>query len=234
MNEEELKQIIAQIEEQKIYKNWKELCEVVGWSNMGGSTKKKYCKLLSNICKYHKEGHKIIIEEIYEEPLSIINGRETNKKNYPQYVIEEKYNKSIGIYKIILNNKIYIGSTIQGFRLRFLHHINKDNPLPTKEMLDNGATFEILQICDDMTENEIRHIEDNWIQEYRNNSKWEVVNNLSNVQIKGETPQKYKKIKVREEDYETCIQILQSFGIKIEGLLKDYSKEELKNKIDKK
>ena len=234
MNEEELKQIIAQLEKQKIYKNWKELCEAVGWINMGGSTKKKYCKLLSNICKYHKEGHKLVIEEIYEEPSSIINGRERNKKNYPQYAIEEKYNKSIGVYKIVLNNQIYIGSTIRGFRIRFLNHIKKDNPLPTKEMLDNGATFEILQICDGMTENEIRHIEDNWIREYRNNSKWEVMNSLSNVQIKGETPQKYKKIKVREEDYETCIQILLSFGIILDDSLKDYSKEELKNKIDKK
>lgn len=228
MSEEEIKQIITQLKKQKEYKNWKELCEAVGWNNMGGSTKKKYLKILDSICEFYKNGQKIIIEEIYEDPLLIKNGRERNKKNYPQYVIEEKYNKSIGIYKIVLNNKIYIGSTIQGFRLRFLHHINKDNPLPTKEMLDNGATFEILQLCDGMTENEIRHVENNWIQEYRNDSEWEVVNSLSNVQIKGETPQKYKKIKVREEDYETCIQILQSFGIK------DYTKEELKNKIDKK
>lgn len=223
-----------QLKKQKEYKNFKELCNSLKWNTMGGSTRKKYYKLLNNICKYHKVGNKIIIEEIYEESLLIKNERKRIKKNYPQYVIEEEYNHSIGIYKIVLNNKIYIGSTIQGFRVRFLHHISKDNPLPTKEMLDNGATFEILQLCDGMTENEIRHIENNWIQEYRNDSEWEVVNSLSNVQIKGETPQKYKKIKVREEDYETCIQILQSSGIKVEGLLKDYSKEELKNKIDKK
>lgn len=51
--------------EKKTYKSWKELCETMDWSNKGGNTKKKYLKQLESLCKYHKDGNSIVIEEIY-------------------------------------------------------------------------------------------------------------------------------------------------------------------------
>ena len=225
MNEEETKQIITQLEKQKIYKSWRELCEAMGWKYMGGSTRKKYLKRLESLCRYYKDGNKFIIDKIYEEPLPIEDNRGKTRhkqKHYEQYLPNEKYNCSIGVYKITLDNQIYIGSTKVGFRTRFIQHIANNLP-KTKEMLDNGGTFDILQICDGMEENEIRHIEQQWIEEYRNNPDWIVVNSLDHVSIKGEKhnkqikskKQKYKKIKVKEEDYNKVIELLLSNNIDV-------------------
>ena len=132
--------------------------------------------------------------------------------NYYIGRLDNKKDKSIGVYKIILDNQIYIGSTKVGFRERFIAHMSKFNTLPTKEMLDNGATFEILQICDGMSENEIRHIEDNWIQEYRNNSEWKVINELKSVGIKGERQYKpkYTKVRINENDIDRAMELLKN------------------------
>lgn len=159
------------------------------------------------------------------------NGRNTNytirkvgepKVKFPNLLIEEQYYESIGVYKIVLNNEIYIGSTISGFKNRFLSHRGIGNRLKTRKMLlEQGATFEILQICDDMSENEIRHIEQQWIEEYRNNPDWEVINIDDHVKIKGEQHGKSqnipdnKMIRVKREDYDRALEILEREGIEI-------------------
>ena len=183
-----------------------------------GGSKTKQMKAIESLYKVEQKGRKYILIEKYDTPKEIEDNRGKAKKDYPQYVIEDKYDKSIGVYKITLDNQIYIGSTVVGFRERFISHISKFNTLPTKKMLDNGATFEILQICDGMTENEIRHIEDTWIEEYRSNPKWEVVNELKNVAIKGEhrdnKPKcKYTKVKINKNELDKTIELLKSNGI---------------------
>ena len=159
------------------------------------------------------------------------NGRNANytirkvgepKVKFPNLLIEEQYYESIGVYKIVLNNEIYIGSTIAGFKNRFLTHRGVGNKLKTRKMLlEQGATFEILQICDGMSENEIRHIEQQWIEEYRNNPDWEVINIDDHVKIKGEQHGKSqnipdnKMIRVKREDYDRALEILEREGIEI-------------------
>ena len=228
MNEEETKQIITQLEKQKIYKNWKELYEAMDWNNIGGDTKKKYLKILNSICEFHKDGQKIIIDNIYNNPLPIVDNRGKHKrcignarKEYKEYKIEKRYDNSIGIYKITLDRNIYIGSTVKGFRGRFLQHRKKGNRLITKNMLEQGAIFEMIQICDGMEENEIRYIEQQWIEEYRNNPDWEVINIDDHVKIKGEQHGKSqnipdnKMIRVKREDYDRALEILEREGIEI-------------------
>lgn len=61
--------------EKKAYKNWKELCKDMNWETTRGNTKNKYLKILNSLCKYHKEGNKFIIEEIYKEPKPIEDNR---------------------------------------------------------------------------------------------------------------------------------------------------------------
>lgn len=54
--------------EVKIYKNWKELCEEVGWNpNVRGAYKQARIKDLNIACNWHKEGNKIVITEILGE-----------------------------------------------------------------------------------------------------------------------------------------------------------------------
>ena len=76
------------------YKNWKALCNEVGWKgNNRGCYKKSREKDLDNVCKWYKEGHKIIIEEVFGE--------------LPQEEDKRKYNKNTGNstskYKIVDN-----------------------------------------------------------------------------------------------------------------------------------
>lgn len=61
--------------EVKTYKNYKELCQAMKWKPTGGDTKVKNLKILESICKYHKEGYKFIIEEIYDKPKPIEDNR---------------------------------------------------------------------------------------------------------------------------------------------------------------
>ena len=67
--------------EKKIYKNYKSLCEAMGWKPTGGDTKAKHIKELESMCRYHKEGNKFIIEEIYKESKPIADNRGKTKGN---------------------------------------------------------------------------------------------------------------------------------------------------------
>ena len=121
--------------EQKTYKNYKELCKAMNWSTTGGNTKTKYLKELTSICKWHKEGNKIVIDEIYEEQKKIVDNRGNNGSN-PKYLFsvlplldeyilkisEGKEGQTIttsinGIINYIFNvNEIKIMSTIEYFK----------------------------------------------------------------------------------------------------------------------
>ena len=68
--------------EMKIYKNWKELCEEVGWNpKNGGTYKQSRLKELDTICRYHKEGNKFVIDEIFGELSEETNKRANNGGN---------------------------------------------------------------------------------------------------------------------------------------------------------
>lgn len=54
--------------EEKTYRNYKELCYAMDWNISTGNSKKAQFKELECLCDYHKEGQKIIINEIYEIP----------------------------------------------------------------------------------------------------------------------------------------------------------------------
>lgn len=50
----------------QFFKNQRELCEFMGWKFIDSTNSKKaQLKTLSTICSWHKQGHKIIIDEVY-------------------------------------------------------------------------------------------------------------------------------------------------------------------------
>lgn len=66
--------------ELRVYKNWKELCEEVGWNpNVRGTYKKARLKELDTICNWHKNGNKIIITEVFGEVSKETDKRANNK-----------------------------------------------------------------------------------------------------------------------------------------------------------
>lgn len=108
--------------EEKTYKNYKAICEVMGWKIATGNTKISQLKQLECLCKYHKEGNKFIIEKIYDDPLDKIDNR-GKKAEYGEHIdkliIHEcsiKNNFDIG------ENKILLSPTTLFLRLNMINH----------------------------------------------------------------------------------------------------------------
>ena len=192
------------------YKNYKAICEAMGWKPVGGDTKVKHLKELESICKYHKDGYKFIIEEIYEAPLPIVDNRKEYLKFESFKVDENKFNNK-GVYMIRLNNEVYIGSTTYGFRKRFMQHKNnwKQNMPYTEDLIKRGGVFSILHDMTDIEDIElIRMVEEEYILFYTHETDYDVINRRINTPV-SEKPKKskikYKSIKIEEEYYEQMI-----------------------------
>lgn len=217
----ELSMKFENLHEGMVIKNYKELCKLLGIKEQGGSSKKIQFKELDRYCSYHKDGHKIIIDKIYNEIKDKVDKR-FEKKEFPNFKVSVEDFDSIGVYKIQLDNKVYIGSTVVGFRARFQQHKGKKNTLQTREMLKNGAEFTILEKCNGMTEPEVRNIENEWIKYYYYKEEYVLVNereaySFKNGCSKKKKPPKpkYKHLKVREEDYEELIRLIEENNLRV-------------------
>lgn len=133
------------------------------------------------------------------------------------YLIQENDNNGMGVYKIQLNNMVYIGSTINGFRKRYVQHVkNREGFMPhTQKMLEDGATFEIIWKAEnDESEEQIRNMEQKYINEYTVNG-FDVMNIRKEVVIPGKKKKLHNRIiRVPETDYENALYILNKHGIK--------------------
>lgn len=145
---------IENLEIKQVVKNYKELCNILNEKVKGGKSKQLQLKDFERYFKYHKEGNKFIIDQIYNKPKKKINNR---NKYFKCCKMDISLYQKKGVYKIVQKNKIYIGSTIQSFRIRFLGHMYDYNVLPTRDMLLNGGYFDVIWIApDNATEKEIR------------------------------------------------------------------------------
>lgn len=70
----------------QIIKNYKILCELLGWSVSSGGSKRSQLKELECYCQYHKEGNKFIIDEIYDKPKEKQDNRKNNKGRSADYI----------------------------------------------------------------------------------------------------------------------------------------------------
>ena len=201
--------------EVKTYKNYKEICVVMGWKITNGSGKKRHLKLLNSLCKYHKEGNKFVIDEVFENPIPIKDGRGGKQpSNFPQFKINEDkwYNK--GVYMIKLDNQVYIGSTVN-FRNRFMQHLRGDLDYMkhTYELLNNGGEFFILHDMSDIEDIElIRQVEEEYILFYTHETDYDVTNRRMGTFATKEPKIKYKSIRVEEEHYEEILELLKERG----------------------
>ena len=204
------------------YKNYKAICEAMGWKPVGGDTKVKHLKELESICKYHKDGYKFIIEEIYETPLPIVDKRKEYLKFESFKVDENKFNNK-GVYMIRLNNEVYIGSTTYGFRKRFMQHKNnwKQNMPYTEDLIKRGGIFSILHDMTDIEDIElIRRVEEEYILFYTHETDYDVINrrmSTSKKTKKSKEPKiKYKTIKIEENRLSEVLEILEERGVHYE------------------
>jgi hypothetical protein len=172
-----------------VVKNYKELCKLLGEKVKTGNAKYRQIEEFKRYFEWEKDKYAFIITKVYkrirEDKLKKERDKNFKKvfiKNNPNFKIKYKQKHEGGVYKIVLNNKIYIGSTVD-FHRRYLGHKASHNKYPTKEMIDNGATFELLwlyeeseEIEDDFNKIDLQeYIEDFGLDEYRKQVKIEII-----------------------------------------------------------
>lgn len=155
----------------------------ISYNKSSTNSRNKVIKELSRYGNLERIGRKYQYTEVYTTPKPKVDnrGKSEGSRNaivldFPNFKVEDEYWKSIGIYSITLDNNIYIGSTCTGFRIRFIQHRGKNNDLCTKEMIEDGATFQIIEICDNMTEPEVRELENKYIELYKQDDEWNLMN----------------------------------------------------------
>ena len=193
-------------------KNYKIMCQLLDDEEKNGKGRSYQLINWKRFFDFTKEKQKFIIIKIFANPKpKIHNKNNNNRKNFTQFEIPRYNENKTGVYSITLDNNIYIGSTVKGFRERFREHIYKNNPLThTYEMMQNGGIFKTLWIARDGTEESIiRQKEKDYIEYYIGLSEWNVINLKYGYKII------YNNIKVKEKDYNTAIKILQNNNIHI-------------------
>lgn len=223
----------------------KELCKILG---IKPETLKKIVKAKTLEERAVKQGYKIVKTEkigrkVYYDLLEIFdkNNLDGISKQYRnnatkrrKYIDIDNFDVPVfmedmpGVYKIQLDNYVYIGSTKKDYCRRYLGHMNKDGTVSirsfiyngikiknTYDMLMNGGIFSPVYAMEEENEHEIRLMEEQFIKDYKL-LNYNVVN-IGKVAIKGRRnkPIKFKNIKIKEEDYENVINILESNNITI-------------------
>lgn len=225
--------------------NKKELCKIL---DVTPGTLKQIVKEKTLERKVENRGYKIVKTEkigrkVYYDLLEIFdkNNLDEISKQYRnnttkrrKYIDINNFDVPVfmedmpGVYKIQLDNYIYVGSTKKDYCRRYLGHMNKDGTVSirsfiyngikiknTYDMLMNGGIFSPVYAMEEESEHEIRLMEEQFIEDYKL-SNYNIVN-IGKVAIKGRRnkPIKFKNIKIKEEDYENVINILESNNITI-------------------
>ena len=143
-------------------------------------------------------------EKIGRNTLYVLEKCNPVERINPNYLTIKNFNvdyskrNNKGIYYIIKDNDIYIGSSVK-FRKRFIQHWNGESKEMnhTYDLLHNGGTFNILYDMTDIEDVElIRMVENEYIQYFKEYTDFNVINHKNEATWKGKNyKQKYKNIK---------------------------------------
>ena len=191
-----------------IFKNYKELCEFLGWKNASGNTKIEQMKELSCVCKWHKECQKIIIDEVFIVP---------KKKSDSCYFSKafSNYFSTSGVYLITDKyGRKYVGSAKNVYK-RFIEHRKKDEQSGSRFLDKESMEIEIFEFTRGIDDREFLYeVEAVIIEEC-----FKLGMNLTNKKNKNSYKKVKKKeneikyIKVKNNDYQRALEILKENGI---------------------
>lgn len=204
------------------YKNYKALCGVLNEPIKGGKSKTLQLENWKRFFSYYRMGSSYIITEIKKNPDKKINNTGTTCKDYNNLLMSNDFSiMNHGVYSIEWLNNIYVGSTTSSFRIRFQTHNQKSHNEKVNKMIENGGVFRVLWCAEKGFDDEetVRRIEQLYIDYYRNNSDYILVNEKDEVSNRGSLKDS-KNIKVKGEDYEIAISILMKNGIEVLSHLK--------------
>lgn len=112
---------IENLKNGQVLKNYKELCEVLDIKPTTGNARKAQFKELDRYCKYHKEGNKFIIDEIFQEVQSKMDNRKLGNNNNQAKCLRYLLCNLLSAYKIEQNEVLGFS---KGLLLRKLNLIN--------------------------------------------------------------------------------------------------------------
>ena len=213
-------EIIGILKQNKEFKNYRELCKKLNWKITSGDCKKAQFKELSRYCKWGKDGYKIKIKKVFENPIPKLSKKKKYKRKYGKNlkIPRDKWD-NIGVYIIIDRDRnCYIGSTIAGFYKRYVQHWKGKNPVMkhTYDLLHKSSSkFKILEDMTGKSEQEIREKENYYIQLYKNDDKYTLINHYEFVNIPKPKKEKMKtiKIKVKESEYDSTLEKLKELHL---------------------
>ncbi|HAT4258777.1 TPA: GIY-YIG nuclease family protein [Clostridium perfringens] len=207
---------MSNLKEGQVFKNWKEVCSHFGWKETGGDYKKAKLKELDTMCKWHKSGNKIIIDEVYEKQLIKEDGRKNNfgtgKKRMFSDEFYGEFNTS-GVYMLTDKfDKKYIGSSKNVYE-RFMDHRKKSEGSTSKYLDKDSIQIEIMDMTRGIEDREFLYeLEKIAIEEFVK-AGVDLVNRITRVKKERVTKEKFKTIKVKNDVYEQAIEILKINGL---------------------
>ena len=208
---------------EKIKITREELLEILGVTNNNLKTIIKRKQLYERL---KQKGYIYIDKEkVGRNTLYILEKCDPVERINPNYLIIKNFNvdyskrSNKGIYYIIKDNDIYIGSTID-FRKRFIQHwYGKDKDMNhTYNLLHSGGTFNILYDMTNIEDIELmRMVENEYIQYFKEYTDFNVINHMNEATWKGKNykQRKYRNIKIKIEDYDNALKLLEENGIEI-------------------
>ena len=114
---------IENLKNGQVLKNYKELCKVLDIEPKDGNTKKAQIKELERYCKYHKEGNKFVIDEIFSKELEKVDKRTLGNNNNQAKCIRYLLLNLLSCYKIDQDEVIGFS---KGLLLRKLYMANEN------------------------------------------------------------------------------------------------------------
>lgn len=196
--------------------NYRELTNFLELLYLRGYSKDKQLNELSKICKIEKNKTRYKITEIYDEIIDD-NRRKSHFSELTNISKEDEH--KAGIYKIQLDNDIYIGQT-NDFKRRFYQHYYGQNirykgfGADTEKLLRNGGSFEVLEFEDNVEQRLLK--ENYWVQYYSQNG-YNILNTEKLLSNKNSRQKRNKPntkcIKVLAKNYNEAIQLLKDKGL---------------------
>ncbi|HHD2592839.1 TPA: hypothetical protein ACOTFJ_001883 [Clostridium perfringens] len=141
---------MSNLREGQVFKNYKELCVFLGWEITNGNSKKKQMDTLSTMCKWHKEGNKIVVDGVYEKQLIKEDGRKNNFGTGKKSIYYKDF-EIIMLKLFELNHTNYLDFTITQL-MQMVGMVNKDYvkyKYSKGDLLDKLLTEEAIKITND-------------------------------------------------------------------------------------
>ncbi|WP_283676173.1 hypothetical protein [Clostridium perfringens] len=145
---------LKQLTNGQVFKSWKEVCSHFGWKETRGDYKKAKLKELDTMCKWYKEGNKIIIDEVYEKQLAKKDGRKNNFGTGKKSIYYKDF-EIIMLKLFQLNSTNYLDFTITQL-MQMVGMVNKDYvkyKYSKGDLLDSLRTEESMIISNDEINN---------------------------------------------------------------------------------